>query len=348
MGGSGEKLDLQSSFATRVTGAMLLAGAVLGAIAVALPPRAGGSDVIVLILSGTTAALGLILFRSRVVLPEWLFGFALAVGTVLITLATHEGGLETGTDDNEMLYVWICLLAFNFLSLRHALLQLAVIGGAYATLLTQVPTGEGATRWLVSMTTLLVAGLVVHRLRSSRERLVAELTEQTRSDSLTGLLNRAALEDRAALELARARREKTPLSMIVLDVDGFKAFNDSLGHPAGDELLRAIAKDMSVQTRQVDALARLGGDEFGVLLPGASSNDARIVADRLRDAARTEDGGWATVSLGVAEANGRGNFEDLWHEADMAMYAAKRAGGDTVRCSEQLDDEDRSAPTGVS
>jgi diguanylate cyclase (GGDEF)-like protein len=334
MGGSGEKLGLHSRFATRVIGAMMLAGAALGAIAVALPPRAEGSDAILLILMASTAFLGLVLFRAKVGLPEWLLGLALAVGTVLITLATNEGGIERGTDDNAMLYVWICLLAFNFLSFRHALCQLGLIGVAYGLLLTQLPVGEAATRWTVAMVTLLVAGLVVHRLRSSRERLVAELTERARNDSLTGLLNRTALEERAVLELARSRREGTPLSMIVLDVDGFKAFNDSLGHPAGDELLRAIATDLSAQTRQIDALARLGGDEFGVLLPGAAREDALIVADRLRDAARTDNGAWATVSIGVAVANGKDDFERLWGEADAAMYMAKRAGGDAVRTRE--------------
>ena len=79
-------------------------------------------------------------------------------------------------------------------------------------------------------------------------------------------------------------------------------------------------------------MARLGGDEFGVLLPGAAIGDAVLVAERLREAARIEGGAWATLSLGVAEGDGSGDFEHLWHEADAAMYEAKRAGGDAV-CS---------------
>ena len=322
---------------TRVSGAMMLAGAALGAVSVALPPRAGGSDAIILVLVAIAAVFGVVLARSRQGLPEWLFGVAIATGTALVTYATYEGGLRTGTDDNEMLYVWICLLAFNFLSFRHALVQLAIVAVAYGVLLTAEPAGQAVTRWLISITTLVIAGILVYRLRASRDRLVAELTERATTDNLTGLLNRGALEERAMLELSRARRDGSPVSLIVLDIDGFKAFNDSLGHPAGDELLRAVADGLRLQTRQVDALARLGGDEFGVLLPGAAVGDAVVVADRLRDAARIDGGAWATLSLGVAEGDGSEAFEELWHQADAAMYDAKRAGGDAVRTDPAAD-----------
>ena len=338
----GVDIDGQARFGTRVSGAMMLAGASLGAISVLLPPRAGNSDAIILVLVAIAAVFGVVLVRSRQALPEWLFGLAIATGTALVTYATYEGGLATGTEDNEMLYVWICLLAFNFLSFRHAVLQLALVGVAYGVLLTAEPSGQSVTRWLISMTTLAVAGLLVHRLRASRDRLVSELTERATRDDLTGLLNRGALEERAALELARARRDGTPVSLIVLDIDGFKAFNDGLGHPAGDQLLRAVADGLRLQTRQVDAMARLGGDEFGVLLPGAAIGDAVLVAERLREAARIEGGAWATLSLGVAEGDGSGDFEHLWHEADAAMYEAKRAGGDAV-CSAPAAAEEPSA-----
>jgi diguanylate cyclase (GGDEF)-like protein len=310
---------------------MMVAGAALGVVSVILPPRAAGSDAIVMVTIAIAATLGIAMMRSRFSLPEWVLGAAFATGTVLITLGTYEGGTHSaGTDDNEMFYVWICLLAFNFLSFRHAVGQLAFIGVAYSLLLADAPLTEAVNRWLISFTTLLVAGLLVHGLRSSRQQLVSDLSEQARTDGLTGLLNRTSLEERADLELARGRRHGTPVSLIVLDVDGFKAFNDTRGHPAGDELLRAVAQGLRRETRQVDALARLGGDEFAVLLPGAALRDAELVAHRLCLIGSTLAKPRATLSVGVAESSGDDDFEALWHSADGAMYEAKRAGGDLV------------------
>jgi diguanylate cyclase (GGDEF)-like protein len=327
-------IDGERALATRVSGLMMLVGAALGAVSVALPPRAAESDAIVLVLVALAAVLGSVLLAARRSLPEWVLGMAIATGTILVTVATHQGGtVHTGTDDNEMLYVWICLLAFNFLSLPHALGQLALVAAAYSVLLGDVSAGEAITRWMISVTTLLVAGLAVYRLRSSRERLVAELSEQARRDGLTGLLNRAALEERAIQELARARRHGDPLSLIVLDLDGFKLINDTHGHPSGDEVLRTVAEHLRRQTRDVDAVARLGGDEFAILLPATTATEAHVVAQRLIRASHGEEG-WPALSLGVATAEPyEHSFETLWHEADTAMYEAKRAGGDTVRAS---------------
>jgi diguanylate cyclase (GGDEF)-like protein len=310
---------------------MMVAGAALGVVSVILPPRAAGSDAIVMVTIAIAATLGIAMMRSRFSLPEWALGAAFATGTVLITLGTYEGGTHSaGTDDNEMFYVWICLLAFNFLSFRHAVGQLAFIGIAYSLLLADAPLTEAVNRWLISFTTLLVAGLLVHGLRSSRQQLVSDLSEQARTDGLTGLLNRTSLEERADLELARGRRHGTPVSLIVLDVDGFKEFNDTRGHPAGDELLRAVAQGLRRETRQVDALARLGGDEFAVLLPGAALRDAELVAHRLCLIGSTLAKPRSTLSVGVAESSGDDDFEALWHSADAAMYEAKRGGGDLV------------------
>ena len=210
------------------------------------------------------------------------------------------------------------------------LLGLVVIVGAILLALEPL-FGGAAIRLLIAILTLTAAGLLVHRLGSGRDRLVAELSERAMTDGLTGLLNRAALEERAIIELARARRDGTPVSLVVLDVDGFKLFNDARGHPAGDELLRAVADGLRRETRQTDVLARLGGDEFGVLLPGAGEDDAALVAYRLRQIGATRAKPGSTLSVGLASSEFDTDFEGLWHAADAAMYAAKRAGGDAVR-----------------
>ena len=210
------------------------------------------------------------------------------------------------------------------------LLGLTVVVGAILLALEPL-FGDAAERLLIAILTLAAAGLLVHRLGSGRDRLVAELSERAMTDGLTGLLNRAALEERAALELARARRAGTSMSLLVLDVDGFKALNDSHGHPAGDALLRAIAAGLREHTRQIDGLARLGGDEFVILLPGASADEALLVAERLGQLAESASLA-AGFSVGIAATDsGAESFDDLWRAADAAMYEAKRAGGDAVR-----------------
>ena len=187
----------------------MLAGGALAGITVALPPAATGSDAAVVALGALAAVVGTVLVLLGRELPEWQLGLVGVLGTALITVATYEGGFDgTGTADNQMLYIWVCLFSFYFLGLRTALLQLGAVGLAYAWLLSQqqIAGGDAATRWVVTMTALLTAGLLVARLRRSNDRLVSELTSRARIDSLTGLLNRNALEERAALEFAHARR----------------------------------------------------------------------------------------------------------------------------------------------
>ena len=312
---------------------MLLAGGGLTALTVVLPPKATGSDALILAMGALAFVLGIALFVRDKPVPELAMGAFVVLGTVLITVATHEGGtVNTGTTDNEMLYVWIALVSFNYLSFRHAVVQLLVVGAAYGWLLADVPADEALTRWSVTMSALLVAGVLVARQRRTRDRLMAELDERARHDGLTGLLNRRSMEERAVIELGRSRRDGTPLSLIVLDVDRFKELNDTQGHPAGDEVLRRIARDLERETRQIDAIARLGGDEFAVLLPGASAADARFVAERLQAAARAHAEPRVALSIGIADGPPADHaFDSLWHAADGAMYEAKREGGDAVR-----------------
>lgn len=319
-----------------IAGALLSAGAALAGIAVALPPAAQHSDTLVLVCGAIAAAAGIGLFVAKRPVPEWMLGAVVAFGTALITLATYEGGHDTGTSDNEMLYVWVAFYAFYFFALRHALLQLALVGGAYAALLTTegVAFGDGVTRWIVTLGTLAVGGAIIYRLRSSLKRLVGELTDRARVDSLTGLLNRHALEERALVEFARSRREGRPVALLVCDVDDFKTINDTLGHPAGDQVLRRVAGVLSGETRQVDAVARVGGDEFALLLPGADALNATATASRLRLAIRHSAGAAPlrlTASVGVAVGPHEGDsLDELWQAADRAMYEAKRGGGDAV------------------
>jgi diguanylate cyclase (GGDEF)-like protein len=316
---------------------MLLAGAGLVFVTVALPPAAVHSDTVILALGALAAATGIVTWNLRSP-SEPLLGLAVAIGTVVITLTTWQAGLAgTGADDNNIVYLWICLYCFYFFRFRHALAQLALVGVGYGALLVaEAPADTVLSRWLITMVTLLVAGMLIARLRGSLQASVAELTRQARIDALTGAFNRNGLSERAAIEFARAERNETPTSVIEVDVDRFKELNDRLGHPAGDEVLQRVARVLRTETRQTDVVARVGGDEFAVLLPQASETEAQQIAERLRAAVQAELdalGTGAALSVGVATTPGppQLSFAELWAAADAAMYEAKRSGGDRVR-----------------
>ena len=156
------------ALATRVAGLLLVGGAILIAVTVVLPPSAEGSDLLILGYGAVAALSGLLLLSRRRV-SEPTLGLAAALGTAIVTLATLEGGPGKGTGDNEVLFLWIALFAFWFLDLRHAFLQLALIGVGDALFVGDQSSdfAAGLTRWVVTMSTLLVAGLLMSWLRRS-------------------------------------------------------------------------------------------------------------------------------------------------------------------------------------
>jgi signal transduction histidine kinase len=159
------------ALATRVAGLLLVGGALLILITVALPPAAMGSDLLILGYGVVAAVAGIWLIARRRV-SEPILGLAAALGTAVVTLATLEGGPGRGTGDNELLFLWISLFAFWFFDIRHALLQLALIGVGDALFLGEQASdfAAGITRWAVTMATLLVTGMLIAWLRRSLER----------------------------------------------------------------------------------------------------------------------------------------------------------------------------------
>lgn len=171
------------------------------------------------------------------------------------------------------------------------------------------------------------------------EREVGERREQARlareaslKDALTGCYNRLAYEERASVEEARTRRYGSPLSLVVLDVDHFKRINDSFGHKAGDQVLRAIAQIAASQVRQADFFGRFGGEEFVALLPETRLDAAVVVAEKVRRAVESfrfhSRGTRIPISLscGVAELRPGESLDVAFLRADKALYQAKSAG----------------------
>ena len=165
------------------------------------------------------------------------------------------------------------------------------------------------------------------------DRLRAELEHLATHDSLTGALNRRALIEACGLELARCRRNYQVMALLVMDLDHFKAINDTHGHQAGDRVLVDFARRVGHVLRQPDRFGRFGGEEFVVLLPETSLAEARVVAERIRAevASGNKELPACTVSIGVA-VNGPDDLEvdAIVARADAAMYRAKEAGRNRV------------------
>lgn len=183
---------------------------------------------------------------------------------------------------------------------------------------------------------------------TERKRNEAALRDLAWRDPLTGEMNRGHFFARAAEELVRARRQRHPLAMLMLDLDCFKEINDNLGHAAGDAVLETVCKRWRAILRNVDLLGRIGGEEFAILLPGSELADAQLVAERLRASVADEPvsmGGeevYCTVSGGLAMVEDRDHsVQDALRRADRALYQAKNQGRNRMLCDIGLQLETR-------
>jgi diguanylate cyclase (GGDEF)-like protein len=152
------------------------------------------------------------------------------------------------------------------------------------------------------------------------ERQRRELARASRTDHLTGCLNRRGFHEHMQAELARAFRSGDPVSLVLVDLDGFKAVNDAHGHAAGDELLCWVVGQLRAGLRPSDVAGRLGGDEFALLLPGIDSDAARPVVERLRTAMARR----TSASFGIAAHPAQADVEALLAHADAELYIEKR------------------------
>ncbi len=163
----------------------------------------------------------------------------------------------------------------------------------------------------------------------SRSRHIEHLETLGRTDSLTGLPNRRALEERLDLERSVTRRRQEPLTLAMIDLDDFKAYNDTHGHPAGDDLLQRFAEALRGSVRSSDFVARYGGEEFCVLLPNTAAPGAEALIDQLRNLLRSGAlPARPSFSAGVATWGEGDTSHELLKRADRALYAAKHAGKD--------------------
>ncbi len=181
--------------------------------------------------------------------------------------------------------------------------------------------------------------VVVMRDITERKALEEKLANWALSHALTGLANRRGFDQAIAREWEHTQREGSEISLLLLDIDHFKRFNDRHGHQAGDDCLRAIATAVKESVRSTDLAARYGGEEIAIILRPTSTADALLVAEKLRAAIEAlrlpQENGWVTASIGVATGLARhgGTMrmpESLLLAADNALYQAKREGRNRV------------------
>lgn len=177
---------------------------------------------------------------------------------------------------------------------------------------------------------------LTHELELRHQELATlnrQLEHLATQDALTGLDNRRVYDRELTAQLALFQRTGKPFALIVADIDHFKQVNDSLGHDAGDQVLKEIGQQLRINTRDFDTLARIGGEEFAFILPNTTAEQAYNVAERKRKALEQFTGQYCkvTLSFGVAEVRNDDNERTLYERADHALYQAKKDGRNQVQ-----------------
>jgi diguanylate cyclase (GGDEF)-like protein/putative nucleotidyltransferase with HDIG domain len=248
---------------------------------------------------------------------------AIIVGLVSVGPVTDGGA---GSPLTAGLFLPLAFAALSY-PLASMLAVGAMVVGAYLAIALGMGGVETPEVCFMSLALACATWMCASQARN-HDRQRHELGRVSRSDPLTGCLNRRGFEERFSAELGRAARSGAMVSIVLLDLDDFKRVNDEHGHAFGDELLRWVVDTMSTVVRPSDAIGRLGGDEFAILVPDAGRAEATALAERLRAALATR----APLSFGVSTYPLDGIDRDgLHHRADLALYAVKHGRSTEAR-----------------
>ena len=261
----------------------------------------------------------------------WTMASILAVGVV----AALDGGVESPT-------LLLLFLPVGFAALAFAPVVTTACGLCALATTAVVAVTDASIRIpedafvmvgvLVGATVLSVAASINRTHREDHERLLSQkVAIMASTDGLTGCAVHRVFHQRLEEEIARSLRTGRPLSLVMLDVDHFKAVNDTYGHLVGDSVLASIGAVLRSQTRSFELAGRLGGDEFAVLMPDTEPSDAVIAANRFRDESAKVVEVPVTLSVGVSGLDlSAPTAERLLDDADFALYQVKHAGRDSV------------------
>jgi diguanylate cyclase (GGDEF)-like protein len=247
---------------------------------------------------------------ARRPVPTAVLHGVVVVASTAVTACVASSTTAAGPGVTACSYFWVALYAAFYFRRRALAAHLVLIVGGLAAGLVLSSAPSAFQTWWFVVVTLAAVSTTVHVL-------VDRLRRSASVDPLTGLLTRPAFRRRAEQEMARAARTSSPLSLVVIDLDEFKAVNDTYGHARGDDLLASTARSWRRAIRPDDALGRHGGDEFVLLLPSTGSAGVATVLDRMR--AADPAGRWST---GVAEWEGE-SFDDWLVHADRRLYVDK-------------------------
>jgi diguanylate cyclase (GGDEF)-like protein len=307
------------------------AAALICVTGVVVPGDAQHDEGVLLVTAAAAALVSAFLLVANERVPDWTYHPIGLIATAVSTAAAYGWGTESAY--GPLLYVWVTMFAFYVFSRGAALVHLALMAAAYALALAlEDPAESPLDSWIATVVTLLGTGLFVSFVRHRLGIMFHRLREAAHRDPLTDLLNRRGFQDVFDTELERARRSNQPLSLIVGDLDRFKAVNDVHGHAAGDAVLERVADAIRGAKRGFDSAARVGGEEFAVLAPGSDEHGAYMLAERIRAAVREalggrQEEGRLTISFGISTFPRHGQSADgLLRTADQALYAAKRLG----------------------
>lgn len=277
-----------------------------------------------ILLIGGILGLGGIVYRTRRVRYANIAIAVLCVGGALSTV--YVSGPQ------QVYWVYPALLAiFYLLKPNEALLLTLTIIAALIPVFLPFANRVETTTLFITITLMSAFGYAFS-IVTNRQR--AALIQLATKDPLTGAGNRRALETKLEELVRKRRRQKTTASLIMLDLDHFKAVNDAYGHATGDQILKSLARIINLRIRVTDSLFRIGGEEFVIVLEGQEGDAARHLAEQLRTLVEANelvpDYG-VTISLGVAELEDDENVLKWLERADEAMYDAKRRGRNVTR-----------------
>jgi diguanylate cyclase (GGDEF)-like protein len=285
---------------------------------------------------GALSFFGLRTIAGRPWRANFSLGWSLFAGWALAYCAHLDGGI-----DSPLLYLILFPVIYAALAYRpaavvacgiSALAQVAVLGATDSHIMLSGGSLLMIAAVVGGMSVLAVAASVYRtRLQANEALLVRELAELADTDGLTGCLNHRAFHRHLALEIDRAIRHETPLSLVVVDVDDFKLINDTYGHPSGDDALVAVADALRTEIRRSDVVGRVGGDEFAIVLAGTSLDGAATHARRISRMLARQCDPTVALSIGIARLDPvKPSASQLLRDADRALYHVKGTGRDGI------------------
>jgi len=280
-----------------------------------VPHWARVGDLTIALAASVAYPAAALLWFSHGRISLWAFHAVIVVGTTLIGLGVYLAGAGVGSATVAFLYVFVALYTAHFFTPRVAAVHIGYAIVSYAVALGFVHEPTAASEWLFVASIVVATGVAVGHLS-------AEVRALALRDSLTGLGNRRAWEEALPRQLALASRNRKPLCVAIIDIDGLKGLNDRDGHLAGDRVLSEAAGAWAREVRSSDLLARYGGDEFALLLPDCTIDRAMEIVGRLEEVGRA-----VSFSTGVARWDGLEDAPSLLRRADDALYLAKSQGG---------------------